>query len=267
MALNRRALLQKTTGVALAGTVPSLTSASGTDVSDVYERSLHILETTGDVEKSRKFLRNQGWKMNIQEGIIPWQSTVDGPTKADIPRNLFKISLDMYQPLCDSERHIAQFSWQLTDAADPGNAGNCYSGTNGKDFAVLTWKEGSWYMEDGTDSAYMSDYVSIKTKDYGTNGVKFRFSDANAISNSCWDESQNEVWYGSAPVRPADGDFNPGSRQVWGVYTHKVYSGFGDWSLSFGGVSYSGRSNPVDWKAREDENGDNFIVSDIDDYC
>lgn len=181
---------------------------------ELYVQAMKIHERTNNPEAATNFLRNKGFSVDTMEGKIPFRSeTSDEVSTEDLNQGSLKVNMSLTVPgeRYESQNHLGRMSWTFE------SNGNCNAGTWGKDKIGLTYKEGSWYVPNGTDDVYMHSDVSIKSGDYEPNGLKFRFKDL-AIENSCWD---NPWWYCAAPLKPADDSFNPDARQLWGVYCHK----------------------------------------------
>ncbi|QCS40837.1 hypothetical protein [Natrinema versiforme] len=110
----------------------------------------------------------------------------------------------------------------------------------------------------------MSDKVSVSPKYYQENGIACKFDD-ESLGEVCDKENKGKHWYFAAPLKFADGDFEPGSRQVWAVYSHQnVAKYLGDLQLNFGAISYSTANDPIAWQRHTNEEGEQLIMNDQD---
>lgn len=259
--MKRRQALKSVGSLALGSTLIPTIASSRSTARNVFAQSLKILEKTGDHELKNRFLRKRGFDIDERKARIAFPPAPEDDVSTQLDKNSFEVSIGLYRPNCDSSTNedFAQMSW----AFDAPDNDICKTGDMPEDRIGLTWKEGAWYVPDGTDAFWGSDKVFIKSGDYDTNGISFRFKDAEI--DSCVDDVK--VWhYGAAPVRPADSSFTDGSRQVWGVYSHTSGEfSLKSLSLNFGVITWdSSMGNPEVWQANEDQDGNDLLVSDDD---
>ncbi|WP_133412354.1 hypothetical protein [Natrarchaeobaculum sulfurireducens] len=112
----------------------------------------------------------------------------------------------------------------------------------------------------------MSDDVSVSAEDYNENGIACSFDDGS-VDDYC---DAGETWYFAAPLKEADSGFEPGSRQVWAVYSHlDEQKAGGSVTISFGSLGYTSANNPEAWQRHRDDDGDQLTATDQDeeDIC
>lgn len=261
MEKSRRTLLRTVSSVGLLASTAGTVLGTTEDEHQIFEKGLKLVEDPDSVTELENYMANEGYKKESISGEVTgkYKTYEDGVSLEDIEKDTLSIYITLFSPSCDN----------------PGNDYNSYYVFTGwwfegspicghtpilaaNDRIGLTYKEGAWYIPDGADGTWMADDVSTDPEDYGTNGIACRFND-RAVDDYC----DSDFWYFAAPLKVADSGFEPGARQVWGVYSHLDEQKVGGTiSLSFGGIGYSSWNDPEAWQRRTNDDGESLIVSE-----